>query len=301
MMNHTGSIALGLGIFFAVPAITVGDGLPDSLETALDETLYALKVLGELDKRFESGESLSVQTMVDVTESGMENERASDERLTELRDEVAGLQAKFDIKKINGELASRDSESANHAREETAAPVIRKLGPTMGTAGVSQGLSSTFIKALGSGQIGPQSQASDGHGNDEGPASQPTSQPIEKHKETAGSHEDKPGEHSSDSPEGKGYSANPMRQAQACFKAGRYEQGLSLLEAAEPSPLVDYWMARMLERLGRIDEAVKLYTAIETNDEAAELHTAAKRDREFAEWRRDFLKKSGLNEKSEDA
>lgn len=291
MMKYTGSLALGLGMFFAVPALTFGGGLPDSVETALDETLHALRVLGQLEKQLDEGKELPADAIVQVTEAPLGDDHSRDERLMGLRNEVASLQSKLDRKKLEEGIPLENQtpgDEGSDAQEPSA----------MTTMGVSPGLSETFIKALGSGQVGPQPPASMGQASStqSAPASQPVSEPSassapSKSSETTAKAEDLS---TTRSPEGKGYSADPMRQAQACFRAKRYEQGLELLEAAEPSPTVSYWTARMLERLDRIDEAIELYNAIETDDDAKELHAAAKRDREFAEWRRDFEKKAGL-------
>ena len=85
----------------------------------------------------------------------------------------------------------------------------------------------------------------------------------------------------SPSPEGKGYSANPLRQAKACFRAGRYQQGLDILEAVTPFTEGDYWRAKLLDRLGRTDEALLLFASVEVAEDAGPLAAAAKRDAEF--------------------
>jgi len=294
MMKYTGSLALGLGMFVAVPAMTFGGGLPGSVETALDETLHALKVLGQLEKQLDAGKALPETAVEQVTEAPMGDDHSRDDRLVSLRGEVASLQSKVDRRKLEAGVPlasgteSTDADTTSEPREMT-------------TQGVSPGLSETFIKALGSGQVGPQDPMATGQASSS--EGTPTSMPATSHKPSDESADEAaPSEATAKtttvSPEGKGYSADPMRQAQACFRAARYEQGLTLLEGAEASPEVDYWTARMFERLGRIDEAIALFAAIETNDEAKELHAAAKRDREFAEWRRDFEKKAGLGKEN---
>ena len=294
MMNHTGSLTLGLGLFFAVPAMTFGGGLPDSVETALDETLHALEVLGQLEEQLDAGKPLPAEADISVTEAAL-----GDERLLGLRDEVAQLQAKVDRKKIESGIPISLPDANPHDPHTPSTEAGDPAAP-LSTAGVSPGLSETFVRALGSGQVGPEAPTRTGQtsSSQSRPASQPAPATGARGQHDAESTAAR--SHAGASPEGKGYSANPMRQAQACFRAKRYEQGLAILEAAEPSAEVDYWTARFFERLDRIDEAIALYTAIETNDQATLWHEAAKRDREFAEWRRDFTKKAGLETKQEE-
>jgi hypothetical protein len=299
MMKHTGTLSLGLGLFFAVPAMTFGGGLPDSVETALNETLHALEVLRQLETKLEKGEPLGMEDLVQVTEGPLGDERQRDERLSDLRNEVAELQAKADRKKLEEGIPMSLSGSPSTTPHGPTGPdgnTTSMPAPTnrpLSTKGVSPGLSETFIKALGSGQIGPQPASPANSDPQAGPSSQPTADtPVESKPTEMGT---KSTAKTPSSPEGEGYSANPLRQAQACFHAKRYEQGLSLLEAVESSPTIDYWKARLLERLNRFDEAITLYTTLETSDEATELRETVKRDREFAEWRRDFLKKAGLD------
>ena len=265
MMKHTGGVALGLGLFFAVPAMTFGGGLPDSIGTALEQTLSAIEVLSKLERDVTAGKPLPKNVAVQVTEAPIGDARTRDERQTALRDEVAKLRAEVDAKRFQKEPML--------GTEVTPQPDT--------TAPVTPGLSESFLKALGTSQQGPL-PASPSTTN--APAAGAAPQPQAKPSLTA----------PAASPEGKGYSANALRQAQACYRAGRYEQGLGLLESSQPGPTVDYWKAKTLERLGRVDEAILLFASVETNDDAPELRAAAKHDREFAVWRRDFEKKAGL-------
>ena len=270
MMKHTGGLTLGLGLFFAVPAMTFGGGLPDSIGSALEETKSALEVLVKLERQLVAGKPLPANALVEVTEAPLGDARTRDERRSELRDEVAALQAQVDAKKL--------------AATAPQQPATAGGAPSTGEPrAITPGLSENFLKALAIGQQGPIPVT-----GPTDPAVEPGTQP----KPATATTTEKP--KPAVSPEGKGYSANALRQAQACYRAARYTQGLELLEASQPSPTVSLWTARFLERLDRLDEAIILYTALETDDTASELHAAAKRDREFAEWRRDFEEKAGL-------
>jgi len=270
MMKYTGGLTLGLGLFFAVPAMTFGGGLPDSIGAALEETKSALEVLVKLERQVAAGRPLPANVVVEATEAPLGDARTRDERRNELRDEVAALQARVDARK----LASATPQMPSTASELTPVGDPRAITP---------GLSENFLKALTIGQQGPQPGPAPTY---PGVVADRQTQPVA----TETTKKPKPAV----SPEGKGYSANALRQAQACYRAARYTQGLELLETSQPSPTVSLWTARFLERLDRTDEAIAIYTALETNDDASELHAAAKRDREFAEWRRDFEARAGL-------
>ena len=88
--------------------------------------------------------------------------------------------------------------------------------------------------------------------------------------------------------EDEGYSADPVRHGRACFRAGRFAEGLALLAAVQNSPAADYWRARCLERLGRIDEALRAYEAVVAAEPASELGLRAARDLDFVAWHQAF-------------
>ena len=50
-----------------------------------------------------------------------------------------------------------------------------------------------------------------------------------------------------------------LRQGRLFFRAGRYAEALTVLEAVEHVPESSYWLARCYERLQRFDEAIELY------------------------------------------
>jgi tetratricopeptide (TPR) repeat protein len=84
------------------------------------------------------------------------------------------------------------------------------------------------------------------------------------------------------------YSADPLRQGIACYRAGRYAEAYELL-APIPDANALYWQARALERLERLDEAVTVMErAVAKGVEGFELRRA-QTDLEFLRWKRDFL------------
>lgn len=87
-----------------------------------------------------------------------------------------------------------------------------------------------------------------------------------------------------ESPEA-GYSADPLRQAIACVRAGQHERALDVLARLDKSAAREYWRGKALEALGRAEQALASY------DEAAGLAPKstegrlARTDAEFLRWR----------------
>lgn len=311
MMKYTGGLSLTLGIVFAVPAMTLGGGLPDSVETALGQTLRSLEVLGQLNKQLEAGKPLPPEALQQVTEAPLGDTRSRDEHFEALRDEVSELHSKIDAKKIASTiplntLTQGAPQTLNLSEWQAQFPVLVDTDEPLQnlTRHVSPGLSETFIKALGAGQYAtkkPLAGQTNGLGanNTKSPTKSPS---IKPDLQTAATQTDATGTttNSITSPIAvKGYSADPLRQAQACYRAGRYDQGVAILATVDPNPTVNYWKARLFEKTGRISEAIELFQQVETNDAAGELRESAKREREFAEWRRDFEKRADVKSSTE--
>ena len=153
--------------------------------------------------------------------------------------------------------------------------------------GVTTGLPRTFVRAMGPGGLPATEFGTPGSGGPADPGypagTKPERGPEPTETGAAPGGKDEaatPAPNAgqpSPSPEGKGYSANPLRQAKACFRAGRYQQGLDILEAVTPFTEGDYWRAKLLDRLGRTDEALLLFASVEVAEDAGPLAAAAKR------------------------
>jgi hypothetical protein len=90
------------------------------------------------------------------------------------------------------------------------------------------------------------------------------------------------------SPEGAGYSAAPLLQAKACYKAGRYQRGLDVLTGVQKTHEVTFWKAQLESKLGNLEYAVNLYTELRDDASAGKYTDLAKDQIEFLEWRQEF-------------
>ncbi len=86
------------------------------------------------------------------------------------------------------------------------------------------------------------------------------------------------------------YSANPLMQAQACYRAGLFARGFALLEKDE-TVAGRYWRARCLERLDRLTEAAELYRAISEQEDAGSFAERASTNLEFVTWKLTFVER----------
>ena len=113
MMKHTGSLALGLGLFLGLPAFTFGGGLPDSVSSALDDTVKALEVLGQLKDDLEAGNPVAQGLVESMTEAPSGTSQGRDQLLTKLRDEVSGLQSQLDTRRLREGVAVPSTSGQN--------------------------------------------------------------------------------------------------------------------------------------------------------------------------------------------
>lgn len=82
-----------------------------------------------------------------------------------------------------------------------------------------------------------------------------------------------------------GYSADPVRQGRAAYFAGDYERSVMLL-ASYPDRLdAVYWQGRSLEKLDRVQEALKAYQLVAESEDGGELADRARLDLDFLQWK----------------
>jgi hypothetical protein len=321
MMKYTGTLALGMGVLLGVPAFTLGGGLPGSLKDALNDTVRAIDVLNQLEERMGTGEAIPVDAVKKLTEVAILDPRGRDELLETLRNEVGSLQNKVDVAEasVAPPLAEIDPLNGTSAYgPEYSQPSVTETVEDTSTgnfdglniAGVSTGMSTTLRTsiAVGSGSSNggrsafapgetgpvatyplPTETGTETGAVDEARSSNSTATETGPKISTTDSTNKKPTPApAAQSPEGKGYSANPLLQAKACYRAKRYQQGLDLLVGASKSAEVTFWKARLEDKLGNLDEAIRLYTLLKDDMAAGEYAAKAESELEFLVWRRDY-------------
>jgi hypothetical protein len=247
----------------ALLLIPVARFSPDDLavlQGALDEIEHALEVLNGLVPRVASGEEGASALVRSVTEGPLPDAEAADQHLEQLRDEVNLLQAELDVLEARPLMV-----------ETQPAPL--GLGPKRGgVPPISTGLTDEQRALLSGGDARPQgAPAAAGAGASAGPG--------------------RPDAVRAAAPAGEeGYSADPMRHAEACLRAGRYKEGFTLI-AARTDPTAVYLQARLLEKLGRLEEAIAALDSVVGKLPEGYEARRAQSDLEFFKWKRDFLKR----------
>jgi hypothetical protein len=252
MLRFQTAIATGLATLLVVPAVVLGEGELESLERALAATLRALDVLAGVQQRVEARDARAIDVVRSATEAPLADARVRDERLQGLRHEVALLETELDA------LEAPSSEGV-----ERHADGLRALTDAVAVDPLTTGLDDAARAAL-----------------DRLAHAQPTPA-LEPEARTV--------DPATPSPEGAGYSADPLRHAQACLRAERWERAVELVRDQPESVPVLQVRARALERLDRLDEASKALRRI-LELAGAETFDAqrARTDLEFVEWKRGF-------------
>ena len=93
-----------------------------------------------------------------------------------------------------------------------------------------------------------------------------------------------------------GYSADPLLEGQACYRAGQYERGISLFKGLE-SVAGQYWHGRCLERAGHLERAAAVYRAVSAAEDGSSFPERAKTNLDFVEWKIRFSSTLGQSPK----
>ena len=234
------------------------------LQSSLGETTRALEVLAGIQRGIEARHPAAIQLAKQATESASGEARVRDNRLVTLRDEVNRLQA----------MSDRMQGASTQAREveNTLQALPAKDAESMPHVIVSTGLSQDAREEL----IGIALPAS----RSARPAPAPT-----------------PG--ASQAPAGTPVNvgelaADPLRQAQVLYRAGRFEECAAQLKRHDAEPEAAWWRGRALERLSRNVEALECYRhAAEGAPKDSGLQKRAAGDLEYLQWKVDFVKKLG--------
>jgi hypothetical protein len=265
MMKATYATNLAAAMLLVVPALTFGTDAGSGLRSALSDTIRALEALTGLSDDVTEGTEGSIDRVRAMTEAPILDDQARDQYLVQLRQEVGQLRMQDEL---GITVASPSPLIASEVTTQTdvgtpaVAPTTQPLPfNTSATASVTTGLDDRLRLSL-------------------------TSEP--------GTATDVGGR-VAEAMEGEGFSADPMLEAQANYRAARYDHALALLGSATPGVETSWWRGRCLEKLGRLPEALTIYESIvqieldeSASDEDRSAHARvlprAERDVEFLRW-----------------
>lgn len=259
MLKYQSALLAVLGTALLVPGLCSQDAAR-SLEGSLKETTRALEVLAGIQRGIEARHPGAIALAKQATEASSGEARVRDNRIVTLRDEVNRLQAMSDRMQGPGTQA-REAENT----PGPAAPLDLDNSPrVIVTTGLSQAAREELIGVAAPGLRVARTSASRPEG----------SIPAAGAKEL--------GE----------LAADPLRQAQVLYRAGRYEECAAQLKQLESDPEAAWWRARALERLGRTSDALLCYGKAKNGaPKDSRLATRATQDLEFLEWKLGFQQK----------
>ncbi len=258
MLKFTYLAQLGLAGTVLVPAVVLNEDPAGGLTDALANTHASIESLEHLHTSLTEGDYSQVATTLVATETPAGEARARDERLTYLRQEVSRLQMRWDA--LDAAMSSKvSSPSAPQAPFIGAEVSTAKTAPTtpefvLSTTGLDQSAREELVDRL--------------------TTTEPTITTTAQREKT--------------SYEPSGFTAHAIRHGRAYYKAGRYEEALSLLNKSKEQAGARFWIARTLEKLGRTDEAIDAYEAVTQSPLDAEHAEHAQLNRDFLVWKRDF-------------
>jgi tetratricopeptide (TPR) repeat protein len=261
MLKLQSALASGLATLLVTPALLNPDDML-ALETTLERTQHALIVLSGIKESVERGVPGAIELAAAATEPPILDAPARDERLFALRSEVNLLQAELDG--IDGKTLAGGA-----AALAGTVPIAGVPGENEGEPPLFTGLDDAARRALALLPSAEPSAATGARASASGSAPQPRTR----------------------TPEHPGYSADPLLQARACFKAERFDDALKLLRSLPEGSEPLWWAGRTLDRLGRLDEAVKTFRKLlERFPDSAEA-PRARTELEFLEWKLEFDRK----------
>lgn len=276
MLKHQTTLVTGLATLLVAPPILFGDELQQQLEEALKGTVQAIEVVSGLKNKLEVDPDGTIPLVLSVTEQAEETAQQQDERLAALRQEVSLLRMQLDAVE-NPEVPAAGAAGEGVPNGGAAPPEIASTAtapspgaptpaPAIPSGTTSTGLSPSLRAML---KRSARSRAVN-------PSLQQKPEPNE--------------EHSKPQIAANSYSADPLGQAKASYRAGRFADGLVLLDGRKDAESM-YWRARCLARLDRYDEAIETMTKVIELEGDSYTGKRAATDLEFFQWKRDFDKK----------
>ncbi|MBI1383001.1 MAG: hypothetical protein GC161_18170 [Planctomycetaceae bacterium] len=264
MLKYAGVFTALAGAAFTLgpPALQDANEGPRvrALRQAASEREQAIYALGELHRMLDAGDSTAFAQVKGVTEPNELAPMEQDQRLEQLRLEVAELQLMLDAMRAGGPRVAGDG-----------IPLVPRAGWTVG-------LSADELSILRP----PASTTGDNRGP-AGSAPTPARSGGTSAPPTSGSATAVPASTSTLTPKAR------QQQARTAFLAQQYEKSLSLLEGLPNDPDVLHLRSRSMERLGRLEDALGALRMAATDPRLATpewtvLSQRIEADREYIDW-----------------
>jgi len=254
MLKFTYIAQLGLTGTLLVPAVVLEQDPAGGLTDALANTRASIASLERLHTSLTQGDYTKVLSTINATEVPTEASPERDERLYFLRGEVSRLQMRWDA--LDAALSTKAPLPVAPVEEATAtpAPTPEPDESSVGTTGLNQSARAELMQRLSS---------QEGNASAEVRRGKTSYEPA-------------------------GFTAHAVRHGRAYYKAGRYQEALSLLEQSKEQTSARFWIACTLEKLGRTAEAIAAYQEVIDSPLEVDHAENALRNRDFLVWRRDF-------------
>ena len=243
----------------SLPALVQdGTGGDESLTSALSSTVRALEYLSGVQGAVEAGEEDAIRRVMAATEPADLTVApiAQEQRLEELREHVATLQAELDWIE-----ATQSGDAQWTGIEDPEFQSFTTLQKPIPPSQVTTGLDDSMRKRLATAEAPPTVQTNNG--------------PLEVSPSARRTFEH------------DGYVADPLRLGRSQYRVGHYDRAIETLSRVDLIEGV-YWTARAQEKLGRFDEALAGYERVAAAEDAGALAGQAQTDASFLKWRQSF-------------
>lgn len=283
MMKFHATIAAALATYFVSGASQDGEAIL-ALNNQLRQTEHSLSVMNQLKARKDSDPESVTALLLSATEPPVDGQAELDRRLSLLRQELSVLSMETEIiLGTSGAPAHRSNpKEPDAASQPLAHPQPLLVTPTQPQAGGSLSAQGTPMLVSG---LSPRVLALLSNPGADAPGSaRPATLKFEQAEPVADTMS-KPEPKQAKKPEIKlnGYSADPMLQAKASYRAELYENCLTIL-AKQKSAEAEHLRSRCLTRLNRLDEAIESLKRIIKLEPETHLGRRAQEDLDFAIW-----------------
>jgi tetratricopeptide (TPR) repeat protein len=255
---------LGMVGALVVPAALQDKATTGQLERSLQTTDQAILALDPVRAQLGAGDYAGVEAILSATEPAFGQGPQRSALLDQLRRELGELEREVQLLEVPAALEHTTRDPLQGSPEDpSTAPV--SVAPTVGLTDAERDEVAEIFPPI------------------PGAAGTKT---VRKHGRT----------YSFEKP---GFTVDAVRQGRAYYRAERYAEALRLFETRAGEPEADYWTGRVLERLGRVEEAVAAYTRVIENEAAGALAERARMDREFVRWVVDFEREVEQHDREE--